>query len=125
VAEGVQQAALTLAAAAAAVGREDWERDAGALAGAPPPERVAAPTYRDVALAGLAVVEALADEGRWADADAHAAHLLRFFSDPDAAQPAITRHGFDGLRAAARARDRDEVEDFLDLLREIFADRAA
>lgn len=119
-AERLERAAQALAAAAAALGQPEWERHTRALAATAPAPAPRVPTYRDVAVAGLDLVDALADGGRWDEADVQASHLSRFFSDPRAAQPAITRYGFDGLRAAARARDRDELADFLDVLREIF-----
>jgi hypothetical protein len=73
-----------------------------------------------VARGGLADVEALAEAGRWDDAALRAGELTEIFR---AARPhlhAVAGEAFDGLLAAARARDRDELGDFAELVRELF-----
>jgi hypothetical protein len=110
-----------VAEAAAAIGEDEWARDAAELAGGGPEDPKALPVYRDVALAGLDLVEALAADGRWDEAERQARHLTRYFMAARPRLHAVAGHGFDGLRAAARARDPEGVDDFADLLRELFA----
>ncbi|MEQ9113667.1 MAG: hypothetical protein RID94_05355 [Miltoncostaeaceae bacterium] len=78
-------------------------------------EPSAPPTYEQVAVAGMAAVAELLDEG-FAVAD----RLTRVFRvDPDD-MPSVAVESFDGLRAAIAARDPEEVQDFVDLLAEMF-----
>ncbi len=84
---------------------------------APAPSR---PTYRELATAGTGLVAALADEGRWDEAAEEARDLKRLFGGtPDELGP-IVMDAFDGLLAAAVARDRDELQDFVELVEALF-----
>lgn len=85
----------------------------------PSPE-VRRPTYRDVARRGLDDVEALAGAGRWEEAATRAGELTAVFRAARAHLHAVAGEAFDGLLAAARARDEDELADFADLVRELF-----
>jgi hypothetical protein len=65
-------------------------------------------------------VAALADEGRWAEAADEARDLKRLFgATPDELGPVVIA-AFDGLLASAIARDRDELQDFVDLVEAMF-----
>lgn len=113
--------AAWVAAAAERLGQGEWHRDAVRLAGATPvPVLEAVPTYRELALAGIDVVEQLAGAGRWPEAAEQARHLRRYFSAPGGVMHQVAGESFDGLHAAVRARDAEELEDFIALLRELF-----
>lgn len=114
--------AARLAAAVAWLSQARWREDAARLAGA---EIGAAsddgpPTYGEVARRGVAVVEGLAREGRWDEAQAQAGHLLAFFSSEGRHLGPVAAPSFDGLLAATLARDPDELTDFCELVRELF-----
>jgi hypothetical protein len=118
---GTADRAAQLAAAVSALGQPEWAADATRIAGAEPLDPdAAAPTYRDLARAGLDLIEALAAEERWADAAAQAGHLSRYFAGTRDQLHAVAGAAFDGLHAAVLARDPDELEDFGELVREIF-----
>jgi hypothetical protein len=118
---GTADRAAQLAAAVSALDQAEWAADAARIAGSGPPGAdVPAPTYRDLARAGLELVEALAAEERWTDAAAQARHLSRYFAGTGAQLHAVAGAAFDGLHAAVLARDPEEVEDFGELVREIF-----
>ena len=111
--------AARLAAAVAWLDEPGWAGRVSALAGDVPraPER---PTYRELATAGTGLVAALADEGRWTEAAEEAGDLKRLFAGtPDELGP-IVIDAFDGLLASAIARDRDELQDFVDLVEALF-----
>ncbi len=111
--------AARFAAAVAWLDEPAWAGRVSALAGdvARAPSR---PTYRELATAGTALVAALADEGRWAEAAEEARDLKRLFGGtPDELGP-IVIDAFDGLLASAVARDRDELQDFVDLVEALF-----
>ena len=108
-----------LATAASGLGDEGWVRELEAL-GADRADGGGVPTYEELAAAGVAAVEALAGAGRWDAAAAQSDRLTAFFrAHRDHIHP-VAAESFDGLRAAVRARDPEEVGDFLDLLRELF-----
>jgi hypothetical protein len=114
--------AARLAAAVAWLDDEGWREEVDRLAaGAPHPRAEAPPTWGEIARAGLAVVEGLVAEGRWAEAALQARHLTRFFSGPGRGLGPIAGHVFDGLLAASLARDEQELADFAELVRELFA----
>ena len=117
---GAPERAAYLAAVAAAIGQPEWRADAARIAGADPPPPPAPPTYRDLALAGTDLVEALAAQGRWDEAGIQARHLTRYFTSVRAELHAVAGEAFNGLYAAVLARDPEEIDDFLSLLREIF-----
>lgn len=110
-----------MAAAAGRLGEDEWSRSAARLAEAPPPVLEVAPTYRELALVGIDLVEELAGAGRWDDAAEQARHLTRYFRAPGGVLHQVAGESFDGLHAAARARDPEGLGDFTDLLRELFA----
>lgn len=112
---------VCLAQAVAGLGDPDWAQELAAL-GAPPPadDTLAAPTYEALAVAGVDTVVALAHDGRWDAAAGQAARLARTFSAWRVQLHPVAGESFEGLRAAAHARDRDELDDFVGLLREIF-----
>jgi hypothetical protein len=121
-AEPVAAHAARLAAAVAWLSEAGWRDDVARLAGAqarPEPEGVP-PTYGDVAREGTAVVEGLARMGRWDEAAAQARHLRAFFTREGGHLGPVAAPTFDGLLAAALARDADEVADFTALIRELF-----
>ncbi|MDX6554903.1 MAG: hypothetical protein QOD86_1098 [Miltoncostaeaceae bacterium] len=118
---GTPDRAVQLAAAVSALGQPEWAADAVRIAGREPRDAEGpTPSYRELARAGLELVEALAGEERWADAAGQARHLSRYFSDTRDQLHAVAGAAFDGLHAAVLARDPDEVEDFGELVREIF-----
>lgn len=121
-AEPVAAAAGRLAAAVAWLSETGWGDEVARLAGeqgrAQPTG--APPTYGDVARDGTAVVEELARAGRWREAAAQARHLRAFFSREGRHLGPVAAPTFDGLLAAALARDPDEVADFTALIRELF-----
>jgi hypothetical protein len=111
--------AARFAAAVAWLDEPAWAGRVSALAGdvARAPSR---PTYRDLAGAGTALVAALADEGRWDEAAVEAGDLKRLFgATPDELGP-IVIDAFDGLLASAVARDRGELQDFVELVEALF-----
>ncbi len=101
-----------------------WSDDLAALAGgraAPRARAAMRPTYGEVARVGTAlVVGASASAGRWDEAGAQARHLRRFFGVVGM-RPGPDR-GTDLRRAARRglASDPDELDDFVDLIEEMF-----
>lgn len=119
----VGEAAERMARLAAALGSTEWADAARAIAArqtdaiAPAP----VPAYRDLTIAGLDLIWALAGQGRWAEAEAQAGHLYAYFRTARRDAHAVALAGFDGLRAAARAQDADELRDFADLLGELVA----
>ena len=115
--------ASRLAVVVGSLGEPAWRADLERLAGAVAPgvgDGDGLPTYGDVARGGTAVVVALADGGRWDEAVVQSRHLVGFFADTRAQLGPIALEAFDGLLAACMARDRDEVEDFVDLIGELF-----
>ena len=118
---GTADRAAQLAAAVSALGQPEWAADAARLAGGEAPEALGPPpTYRDLARTGLDLVEELAGEGRWDEAAVQARHLSRYFAGARQKLHAVAGEAFDGLHAAVRARDAEELEDFADLLRTLF-----
>lgn len=114
--------AARLSALAAALGDREWSAAVAALVGGPPTDAPSVPpTYRDVALTGLGLVEALADAGRWAEARTQAGYLADFFTANRRHLHAVAGVGFQGLLSAVTDRDREEMADLGDFLREIFA----
>jgi hypothetical protein len=111
--------AARFAAAVAWLDEPAWSGRVTALAGEAPraPQR---PTYRELATAGTGLVAALADEGRWTEAAEEARDLKRLFgATPDELGPVVV-DAFDGLLASAIARDRGELQDFVDLVEAMF-----
>ncbi len=113
--------AVRLSRLVAAIGDRAWCGDLDPLTGVPSASgAVEAPTYGDVARAGTGLVDSLARAGRWDDASVQARHLRRFFAAAGMSLGPIAAQAFDGLLAAALARDLDELGDFVDLVGEMF-----
>jgi hypothetical protein len=112
-------AAARLAGIADALGESDW-RDELRRRGAVPAPVDAPPTWGQVALTGLDVVEGLAATGRWDDARHQAAFLADFFTRMRRRLHGVAGVAFEGLAHAARARDRDDLDVHADLIRELF-----
>lgn len=114
--------AVRLSRLVAAIGDRAWSGDLDPLTGMPSASGAAveAPTYGDVARAGTGLVDSLARAGRWDDASVQARHLRRFFAAAGMSLGPIAAQAFDGLLAAALARDLDELGDFVDLVGEMF-----
>jgi hypothetical protein len=111
-----------LAAAVAWLGDPVWAERVAGLAdnGGPPEPNGEPPTYGDIAGAGTDVVVGLADAGRWDEAAVEARALKRFFGSTPVDLGPIAVQAFDGLLAASLARDRGELEDFVDLVDLLF-----
>jgi hypothetical protein len=118
----VADRATRLAGLIVPIGDVPWSEDLASLADlasvGQPPER--APTYGEVARAGTALVAGLAGDGRWTEAAVHARHLKRFFAATGMGLGPIATQAFEGLLAASLARDGDELEDFVELVAEMF-----
>ena len=114
--------AARLARLVAWIGDRAWGEELAALAesrDAPgPAERTA--THGDIARAGTALVAALAEQGRWDDAAAQARRLRAYFFATGMELGPIAPQAFDGMLAAALARDPDELADFVELVAEMF-----
>ncbi len=121
-AEPVAARAARLAAAVAWLSEGRWRDDAARLAEGQAVEGglQAAPTFGEVARRGTALVEGLAEEGRWDEAAGQARHLHAFFAREGGHLGPVAAPAFDGLLAAVLARDPDEVADFTALIRELF-----
>lgn len=104
---------------AAALGDDAWASAAGLIGGGTP---VAGPvpSYGELAATGMRVIELLAGLDRWAEARTHAAHLADYFTRVRREVHPVASVGFQGLCDAAQARDRQELDEHLDFLREIF-----
>ena len=114
--------AVRLSRLVAAIGDQAWSGDLDPLSGVPSPPGADAdaPTYGDIARTGTDLVASLAREGRWDEASVQARHLRRFFSATGMTLGPIAAQAFDGLLAAALARDPDELGDFVELVGEMF-----
>jgi hypothetical protein len=116
----VADRAARLAAVVAGLDDPGWLSDAEGLAAGPAPAAGEAPTYGEVARAGAALVEALAADGRWTEAEGQARRLKGFFSSTGLGLGPIAIAAWDGLLAATIARDADEARDFVELVGELF-----
>lgn len=107
---------------AAALGDLAWSQSAAELAAvAPPSPSNEPPTHRELALAGLAVVLALADAERWEESNAQATFLARHFRRADAPVSTIAGEGFAGLVTSSAEADRQGMEDFAGFVLELYA----
>ncbi len=106
---------------AAALGDAGWAEAAALIAdGSPAPSSEGVPSYGELAATGMRVIELLAGLERWAEAREQAAHLADYFTRVRREVHPVAAVGFQGLCDAAQAKDRDEVDEHLDFLREIF-----
>ncbi len=113
--------ALRLAAAASALGDDAWARAAAAVADSEPPAGDAQPpTYRELALTGIAVVLALAHDDRWGEAQEQARFLARQFDGAEAPVRTIAGEGFRGLVSSAASADRQGMQDFAAFVLELY-----
>ena len=120
--EDLRADALRMAAAARALGDEDWALSACTTAGDDPPEAAPAiPTYGELALTGVALVAGLAEQGRWDAATDQAVRLAAYFGDARGRIDAVPAEAFAGLAGATRVHDREGVRDFGELILEVFA----
>jgi hypothetical protein len=118
---GISGPVARLASAVAGLGDREWAAELARVGELPAPGAGDPPTYERLALAGVDAVGALADAGRWEEAAAQAGRLTAYFRRRSRELHPVAGEAFDGLQAAARARDPEELGDFVDLLREIFA----
>lgn len=77
-------------------------------------------SYRDVARGGVDRLVALSRAGAWPEAVDVARSLKATFTEAAGVLGPIPPEVFDGALAACLARDAEELDDFLDLAREIF-----
>jgi hypothetical protein len=112
-------AAARLAGIADALGESDW-RDELRRSGAVPASLDAPPTWGQVAMTGLGVVEGLAAAGQWDDARHQAAFLADFFTRMRRRLHGVAGVAFEGLALAARAHDREDLDEHAELIRELF-----
>lgn len=106
---------------AAAIGDAGWAAAAALIAdGAPAVDAGPVPAYGELAATGMRVIELLAGMDRWAEAREQAAHLADYFTRVRREVHPVASVGFQGLCDAAQARDREELDEHLDFLREIF-----
>lgn len=78
------------------------------------------PTWGDLAITGLEVVEDLAIRGDWAAARDQAAFLADFFTRMRKQLHGVAGVAFEGLASAARAHDPDDLAEHSQLIRELF-----
>jgi hypothetical protein len=116
----VAERAARLASVVSGLDDPGWLSDAEVLAAAPASPGGGAPTYREVARAGGALVDALAGDGRWPEAESQARRLKAFFATSGAGLGPIAVSAWDGLLAATIARDPEETRDFVELVEELF-----
>jgi len=112
-------AAARLAGIADALGESDWS-DELRRRGAVPVTADGPPTWGQVALTGLEVVEGFAAAGNWEDARHQAAFLADFFTRMRKQLHGVAGVAFEGLAGAARARDRGDLDEHAELIRELF-----
>lgn len=120
----VADAAARLAGIADALGESAWV-DELRRGGVTPSRQQAPPTWGQVAITGLEVVEGLAAQGQWDDARHQAAFLADFFTRMRKQLHGVAGVAFEGLALAARARDREDLDEHADLIRELFGDDEA
>jgi hypothetical protein len=112
-------ATARLAGIADALGETDWSDELQRLGVAPTPA-AAAPTWGEVAMTGLVVVDRLAADGDWEAARHQAAFLADFFTRMRKQLHGVAGVAFEGLAMAARSRDRDDLDEHAELIRELF-----
>lgn len=104
---------------AAALGEPEWSASLALIAGTRPEPPFAVPGYGELAVTGMRVVELLAGDERWRESREVAAHLADYFTRVRRELHPVAAVGFQGLCDAAQARDREELDEHLEFLREI------
>lgn len=112
-------AAARLAGIADALDESEWSAELR-RSGVVPIPAPHPPTWGEVAMTGLEVVESLARTDDWDAARHQAAFLADFFTRMRKQLHGVAGVAFDGLAAAARAHDRDDLDAHADLIRELF-----
>jgi hypothetical protein len=112
-------AAARLAGIADALGEHEWSAELRRT-GVTPARVAAPPTWGEVAITGLDVVEKLATAGDWTGARDQAAFLADFFTRMRKQLHGVAGVAFEGLASAARARDPEDLAEHADLIRELF-----
>jgi hypothetical protein len=112
-------AAARLAGLADDLGESAWS-DELRRGGITPLAPAGPPTWGQVAITGLELVEGLAAIGNWEDARHQAAFLADFFTRMRKQLHAVAGVAFEGLASAARAHDRDDLNEHAELIRELF-----
>jgi hypothetical protein len=112
-------AAARLAGIAAALGETEWS-DELRRSGVDPLPATHAPTWGEVAMTGLEVVDGLARTDAWDGARHQAAFLADFFTRHRKQLHGVAGVAFEGLSSAARARDLEDLDEHSDLIRELF-----
>lgn len=77
-------------------------------------------SYREVARGGLERVRALVEQDDWTGAADEARRLKGIFAGASGLFGPIPSQVFDGVLAACMSRDHDELDDFTDLVGEMF-----
>jgi len=112
-------AAARLAGIADALGETEWSAELRRSGVAPIPAPHP-PTWGEVAMIGLDVVERRARAGDWDAARHQAAFLADFFTRMRKQLHGVAGVAFEGLAAAARAADLDDLDEHADLIRALF-----
>ncbi len=115
----LKDAAARLAGIADALGESDWS-DELRRRGAVPVPPTGPPTWGEVAMTGLDVVEGLAQAGSWDDARHQAAFLADFFTRTRKQLHGVAGVAFEGLALAARGHDREDLDEHAELIRALF-----
>ena len=112
-------AAARLAGIADALEETEWSAELR-RSGVDPIPAAHPPTWGEVALTGLNVVDGLARTGDWDAARHQAAFLADFFTRMRKQLHGVAGVAFEGLASAARAHDQDDLDEHADLIRELF-----
>jgi len=112
-------AAARLAGIADALGETMWA-DELRRSGVTPVPAATPPTWGEVAITGLDVVEDRARSGDWTTARDQAAFLADFFTRMRKQLHGVAGVAFEGLASAARAHDLEDLAEHGDLIRELF-----
>jgi hypothetical protein len=112
-------AAARLAGIADALGESAWSEELRRNGVTPAPQPTP-PTWGEIAITGIDVVEGLVAGGDWEQARHQAAFLADFFTRMRTRLHGVAGVAFEGLALAARARDPDELREHAELIRELF-----
>jgi len=112
-------ATARLAGIAVALGESEWADELRGRGVVPAPV-ASPPTWGQVAMTGLVVVDGLAADGDWDGARHQASFLADFFTRMRKQLHGVAGVAFEGLSMAARARDREDLDEHAELIRELF-----